>query len=189
MSTQVPEIEPNNSSEEDSSAPSSETTSSSEMDLEYLKKMCKTDPPNTLFVRFSFTDDAMMKQLCSDYYYYIPIVYQRDRIHIKLSPEEKAEKKKEYRSQYRQRDYVKKKAEQDRADPVKVQKRKEYSMRCDVKKRKADLARAKRAYLKELRKDPQSDFAEYIKLHVPPLPKLPKEKLDENNNKEEERGR
>jgi hypothetical protein len=182
--------EMDSSSSEDSDAPTSSDDSIG-FSAEELQKFLTQVPDGTVYVRFSFTTPGFISQLQQDYVEYIPIVYEASRVVIKLSEAEKIQKKAEYRKAYNQRPEVVAKHQLARNDPVKIAERKAYAKREDVKKRKAQLAQAKRDYLRQLKQNPDSSYKAFIKSVVPPLPRKKKNQniIVDGNDKEENAGK
>ena len=176
----------------DLSAPSSFDDDSDEDPSEgevcpQIHQHLNTDMPGTVFIRFSYTDLSFVKEIQAKYAFHFPLELPVDRLSIKPTEAEKIAKKKAYRKEYRTRDYVIKKAEEEKKDPERVQKRKEYSKRPEVKARKREIAKAKRKFLKACKENPNSDYRLFVGSLVPPVSKKRK-RVDEtpvDENKEE----
>lgn len=89
-------------------------------------------------------------------------------VKLKMSEEEKKEKKKSYRNEYNQRPDVAKLREDEKKSEEKKRLRKEYSERKDVKERKALVTKAKREYLAICKKgEEKPDYDEFMEGRVP----------------------
>lgn len=167
---------------DDSSAPSS-YDSEKELTSEELRNILKNPPEGSVFIRFSYTNEHVLNEICTTFAYYVPIVYDLEHIKVKLTQDQKIQNKKLYRQEYRNRPEVRAKIEQDRKDPEKIKKRKEYSSQPKVKERKRILAKARRQYIAEKNKDPQSDYKAWLMKHVPPIDRKTKKVTDESDTK------
>jgi hypothetical protein len=115
------------------------------------------------------------------------------RIRLKMSLQEKTEKKQAYREQYRNKPENIEKRKKQAEDPEVKQKRKEYSQRPDVKERKRLVSKANREFLNQAKQNLHKHWVDYKKDKIPPIerkkkakaPKTNKRKRSDNENPDE----
>ena len=107
-------------------------------------------------------------------------------VKLKLSDEEKTQRKRAYRAKYNSLPKTIALREENKKDAEKQRQRKEYSARQEVKNRKAQLQRAKRDFIGLARQGIFQPYDEYMDKHVPKIqrekkPKAPPRKKVSKN--------
>ena len=179
---------------DDSSAPSSETSESESCsdaaDMEISSESKQLNVMNVDDSHFIQIKSVQMSDLVDildliGTEYHIQI-YPGSQIHIKLSHEQKMERKRAYRKWYRMQPKVQEKIAADKLDPEVRKKRSEYAKRPEVMERKKLIAKERRIYLRQQRQNPNSDYKQYMSKVIPPLNKKHKRKLEKKNTEKKE---